>query len=251
MQAQAGTTTAIPDAVLFKGRADRAALPSSPRPAAVSPFDVLEQFGTRRAFRRGQEVYAAGDPADRCYRVVSGGVRAVGLDEDGRRHVAEFFLPGDLFGFDAAGARHLSAEAVADTVLVCYPRRAVEAMADRHGALGRRLREEALQGLRRAHEKMFLLGRKTAGERVAAFLLEMAARAPAAAALGAGGPGAGGVELPMTRADIADHLGLTIETVSRNMARLCRDGTIAATKRGIEIRDRMALEGYGAGNARH
>lgn len=244
MQAQAGTAAAIPGAAILKARADRSASP--PRPAA-SPFDVLEQFGTRRAFHRGQEVYAAGDPADRCYRVVSGGVRAVGLDEEGRRHVAEFFLPGDLFGLEAADARHLSAEAVADTVLVCYPRRAVEAMADRHGALGRRLREVALQGLRRAHETMFLLGRKAAGERVAAFLLEMAARAPADPCRADGAR----VALPMTRADIADHLGLTIETVSRNMARLCRDGTIAATKRGVEIRDRRALRGFGAGIAKH
>lgn len=216
-------------------RADRAA-------QAASPFDVLEQFGTRRAFRRGQEVYAAGDPAGHCYRIVSGSVRTVGLDEDGRRHVAEFLQPGDVFGLDAAGAHHLSAEALVETVVVCYPRRVVEAMADRHGALGRRLRDLALQGLRQAHEKMFLLGRKTAGERIAAFLLEMAAR---------GGGGPGGVALPMTRADIADHLGLTIETVSRNMARLCRDGTIAATRCGIEIRDRRALQGFGAGAARH
>ena len=92
---------------------------------------------------------------------------------------------------------------------------------------------------------MFLLGRKTAGERIAAFLLEMAARAP--------GAGRGGrVELPMTRADIADHLGLTIETVSRNMARLCRDGTIEAGACSVyTIRDRRALEGFGAGGARN
>ena len=239
MQAHTGTAgAAMPFAAIApKVRGDEKAAPAS-------PFDALEQFGTRRAFRRGQEVYAAGDPADRCYRVVSGSVRAVGLDEEGRRHVAEFFLPGDLFGLDAAGAHHLSAEAMADAVVVCYPRRAVEAMADRHAALGRRLREVALQGLRRAHEKMFLLGRKNAGERVAAFLLEMAARG--------GGGGPGGVELPMTRADIADHLGLTIETVSRNMAQLCRSGAIAATKRGFEIRDRRALRGFGsAGDTRH
>ena len=90
---------------------------------------------------------------------------------------------------------------------------------------------------------MLLLGRKTAGERIAAFLFGMAARGPAAST--------GCVGLPMTRADIADHLGLTIETVSRNMARLCRDGTIAATKRGIQIRDRRALRGFGAGAAKH
>lgn len=86
---------------------------------------------------------------------------------------------------------------------------------------------------------MFLLGRRSAGERIAAFLLEMAARAP--------GTGRGAVELPMTRGDIADHLGLTTETVSRTMAQLCRAGTIVAAKSGIEIRDRDALRGLGAG----
>lgn len=241
MQPQTRTTEPFP------GAAAAAAAPrrrtASPAPLAplrlASPLAVLEPLGTRRAVHRGQEIYAAGASADRCYRVVSGSVRTVGLDEDGRRHIAEFLLPGDLFGFDALGAHHLSAEAVTDAVVLCYPRRVVEALADRHGALGRRLRDLAMQNLRRAHEKMFLLGRKTAGERIAAFLLEMAARAP--------GGDRGRVELPMTRADIADHLGLTIETVSRNMARLCRDGTIAAAKCGVEIRDPRALRGFGAG----
>ena len=242
MQALARTMESPPGVVAaaLRKRTDAATSPAPPRPA--SPFDVLERFGTKRTVHRGQEIYAAGDPADHCYRVVSGSVRTVGLDEDGRRHIAEFLLPGDLFGFDALGAHHLSAEAVTDVVVLRYPRRIVEAMADRHGALGRRLRDLALQSLRRAHEKMFLLGRKTAGERLAAFLLEMAAPPPA---------DRGGVVLPMTRADIADHLGLTIETVSRNMARLCRDGTIAATKRGIQIRDRRALRSFGTGTARH
>lgn len=238
MQAQARTTETLPG-VLAASWHPRVEATELSRQAAL---DVLERFGARRKVRRGQEIYAAGDPAEHCYRIVSGCVRSVGLDADGRRCIAEFLLPGELFGFDALGAHHLSAEAVTDAVVLCYPRRVVESLAEQHGALGRRLRDHALRSLRRAHGQMFLLGRKTAGERLAAFLLEMAARLPAAT---------GGVGLPMTRADIADHLGLTIETVSRNMARLCRDGTIAATKRGIEIRDRMALEGYGAGNARH
>ena len=206
--------------------------------------DPLERLGMRRTVRRGQEIYAAGDPAGHCYCVVSGSVRMVELDEDGRRQIADFLLPGDLFGFDALGTHHLSAEAVADTVLLCCPRRALEALAERDGAMARRLHDLTLQSLRRAHGKMFLLGRKTAGERISAFLLEMAARASE-------GSTGGLVELPMTRADIADHLGLTIETVSRNMAQLCRDGTIASTKSGIEIRDRRALEGFGSVSARH
>ncbi|MBV1796653.1 helix-turn-helix domain-containing protein [Siccirubricoccus sp. G192] len=160
----------------------------------------------------------------------------------GRRHIAEFLLPGDLFGFDSLGTHHLSAEALADMVVMRYPRGVIDTMAEQHGVLALRLRSLTMQNLRRAHEKMFLLGRKSASERIASFLLEMAARAP--------GQGQGAVDLPMPRADIADHLGLTIETVSRNIAQLCRDGTVAVTRSGIEIRDRDALEAFGT-DTRH
>jgi CRP/FNR family nitrogen fixation transcriptional regulator len=213
--------------------------PQTPPPATL---DVLEQFGTRQTVRRGEEFYAAGDAARFCYRILSGSVRTVGLDEDGRRHIAEFLLPGDLFGFDSLGTHHLSAEALTGTVVMRYPRGVIDTMAEQHGALALRLRNLTMQNLRRAHEKMFLLGRKSASERIASFLLEMAARAP--------GKGRGAVDLPMSRGDIADHLGLTIETVSRNIAQLCRDGTIAVAKSGIEIRDRDALEAFGT-DTRH
>ncbi|MBX6745278.1 MAG: cyclic nucleotide-binding domain-containing protein, partial [Acetobacteraceae bacterium] len=119
---------------------------------------MLEQFGSRRTIRRGQEIYAAGDPADYCYRIVSGSVRTLGLDEEGRRQIAEFLLPGDLLGFDSLGVHHLSAEAVTETVVICYPRRVVDSLAEQNGALALRLRDLAMQQLRRAHEKMFLLG---------------------------------------------------------------------------------------------
>jgi len=233
MQLQARVTETQPRL----SEARKAAAAPAARASQQDPFDLLEQFGSRRTVRRGQEIYAAGDPADYCYRIVSGSVRTLGLDEEGRRQIAEFLLPGDLLGFDSLGTHHLSAEAVTDTVILCYPRRVVDSLAEQNGALALRLRDLAMQQLRRAHEKMFLLGRKSAGERIASFLLEMAARAP--------GNGRGSVRLPMTRGDIADHLGLTIETVSRNMAQLCRDGTIASVKSGIEIRDPEALAEFG------
>jgi CRP/FNR family nitrogen fixation transcriptional regulator len=249
MQLQARTTADTLSPRLAAGLLARAEAPAAPRlstpPAKATALDVLEQFGVRRTVRRGHEFYAAGDPTQFCYRIVSGCVRTVGLDEDGRRQVAEFLLAGDLLGFDSLDAHHLSAEALTDTVVICYPRRAVDSLAEQHGALARRLRDLTMQSLRRAHEKMFLLGRKSAGERVAAFLLEMARRAPGGAAQ------QGQVELPMSRADIADHLGLTIETVSRTMAQLCRDGAIASVRSGIEIRDRGALEAFGVAGTRH
>ncbi len=221
----------------------RAAIAQPPQPFPASGLDLLEQFGTRRSLARGQQLYAAGDPATYCYRIVSGSLRMVGLDAEGRRQIADFLFPGDLCGFDSLETHHLSAEALSDAVVMCYPRRAVEALSERNATVARRLHDAALRNLRRAHEKMFLLGRKTAGERVAAFLLEMESRAPA--------EGKGRVALPMTRADIADHLGLTIETVSRTMAQLCRSGIIAVARFGVEMRDRCALEMFGAEATRH
>jgi len=239
MQVQTRTAETRPHLAAGWRAAATTPAPQMPAPAAL---DLLEQFGTRQMARRSQEFYAAGDAARFCYRIVSGSVRTVSLDEDGRRHIAEFLLPGDLFGFDSFGTHHLSAEALADTVVMRYPRGVIDTMAEQHGALALRLRSLTMQNLRRAHEKMFLLGRKSASERIASFLLEMAARAP--------GQGQGAVDLPMPRADIADHLGLTIETVSRNIAQLCRDGTVAVTRSGIEIRDRDALEAFGT-DTRH
>ena len=104
----------------WRPRAD-APTPRAPWCPAALP-DPLEGLGTRRTVRRGQEIYAAGDAAGHCYRIVSGSVRMVGLDEEGRRQIADFLLPGDLFGLDALGTHHLSAEAVTDTVVLCCPR---------------------------------------------------------------------------------------------------------------------------------
>jgi CRP/FNR family nitrogen fixation transcriptional regulator len=183
---------------------------------------ILEQFGTSLTVRRGHHFYAAGDLATFGYRIARGTVRTVEVDAEGQRQITEFLLPPDLLGFDTLGAHHLSAEAVTETVVTRYPRRLIDSLAEQHSALALRLRDIALQTLQRAHETMFLLGRKSAGERIAAFLLALAEHGP--------GHSAEVVELPMTRGDIADHLGLTIETVSRTMAQLGRDGTIAVVK---------------------
>jgi CRP-like cAMP-binding protein len=231
-------TEKMPPRITAAGWHDAPTAPDAARLTSAGALAALEEIGTRQSARRGEEFYLAGDPAEFCYRIVSGSVRTVGVDADGRRQIADFLLPGDLFGFDSLGTHHLSAEAMADTVVVRFPRRAVEALAQQHGALAMHLRDITMRTLRRAHEKMFLLGRKSASERIALFLMEMAGRTS--------GKERGAIALPMTRADIADHLGLTIETVSRNMAQLCRDGTIATTRAGIQIRQWAALERFGA-----
>ena len=200
---------------------------------------MLEDFGTAVAVARDREIHGQDAAAESCYRLLGGCVRTVRLDEGGRRHVAEFLLPGDFFGFASAHTHDFAAQAVSPVTLRRYPRRMVEALAERNAGLARRLREIVAQDLRGAYDRIMLLGRKTATERLASLLLEMAARLPQ-------GP-QGRIELPMNRTDMADHLGLTIETVSRMLALLKRDGTIAIARSGLQIRDRAVLQQLASG----
>jgi CRP-like cAMP-binding protein len=143
-------------------------------------------------------------------------------------------MAGDLLGFDTLGTFDFAAEAVSDVVLRRYPRRMVDALAENNVALTRRLREVTADNLRTAYSRLLLLGRKTASERIASFLLEMTERLPESK------PDV--LDLPMGRTDIADHLGLTIETVCRVLAHLRREQTIAIDRRCITIHNKVALQ---------
>lgn len=197
-------------------------------------LDLLEQFGTTVRFVRDEEVHPEGEASQYCYRVVSGCVRSARLTEDGRRQVGEFYLAGDMFGLDHLEMRDFALEAVTDTVLRRYPRRMVEKLAESHAALSRRLRDLAFARLHAAHGRMMLLGRGSAPERIAAFLLEMEQR------LNHRGPEM--MELPMGRADMADHLGLTVETICRVLTGMKRAGKVRIGRTGITLRDHAALE---------
>lgn len=194
---------------------------------------ALEQIGVRLNFVRNQEIYAEGDGADCWYKVIFGTVRICKLLADGRRYIAEFCFSGDCFGHDSASMRTFSAEAVSDAIVMRLPRKATEQLADRNPALARLLRETMLRDLTNAHGRMLMLGRMTAPERVAAFLLEMFDRRDVARNL----------SLPMSRNDIADYLGLTIETVCRSLSAFKREGAIAIPNaHQVELHDRAALE---------
>jgi CRP/FNR family transcriptional regulator, nitrogen fixation regulation protein len=206
--------------------------PLRPAPARDA-LDLLEQFGTTISVQRDREIHGQGEHAAWCYRVISGCVRVVKLMEDGRRQIGEFLMAGDVLGFDALESYDFAAEAVSDVVLRRYPRRMVDALAERNIGLARRLRDVVSISLRLAHTRLVLLGRKTASERIASFLLEMADRLPHTR------PGV--LELPMGRTDMADHLGLTIETVCRVLAHLRREGMIAIDRSSVTIRDFVAL----------
>ena len=205
-------------------------LPASPRVPYLAP---LEQRAGTLHMERDEEIVAQEEPATYCYLVISGCVRTVRLMEDGRRQVGEFLFAGDLFGWEALDRHDFSAEAVGPVTLRRYARRDLDRLVDQDREAARRLRELSSSRLRSIREHMVLLGRKTAAERIASFLLEMAARIrPDAQRM---------IELPMSRGDMGDYLGLTIETVCRRLTRLRLGGTIAVEGTRVLIRDLDAL----------
>jgi len=207
--------------------------PSVARSGQLDELVALEQLGTRRGFARDEEIYAEGDRADCWFKVVSGTVRVCKLMADGRRHIAEFFYAGECFGLDGASERVFGAEAVSDVIVMRFNRAATERLVHERPELARHMCNMTLRDLAHAQTRLFLLGRMTAPERVASFLLELADKRDAVRVL----------DVPMSRNDIADYLGLTIETVCRVLSSMKRAGTITIPNpHRIEIRDRDALE---------
>ena len=183
--------------------------------------DPLTLVAIPSAFPRNHTIYYEGDDADHHYKVVSGTVRLCKVTEDGRRQIAAFLTAGDFFGWTGHDAYHYSAEAVTDVVLEKYQRRGIEESVASDPKTRHRVLALLCDQLTSAHDHLLLLGRMTASERIAAFLMELAGRQGETAAADRT------VALPMTRKDIADYLGLTIETVSRTMSTMRRNGLIS------------------------
>jgi CRP-like cAMP-binding protein len=164
--------------------------------------------------------------------VISGAVRTYKILRDGRRQVGGFYLPGDIFGLEFADEHTLSAEAIADANVLVIKRSMLTALANHDAGVARELFALAGHEVQRMRERVLMLI-KTAQERVVDFLLEMAERVPAGNA----------VELAMSRQDIADYLGLTIETVSRTLSSLEDSAAIElpTSRRRIVLRNRTAL----------
>jgi CRP-like cAMP-binding protein len=201
---------------------------------ASSPQRALEEIGTPLAVKKGAELWAQGERSMYAYRIVSGCIRQVKLMQDGRRHIPDFLLPGEWAGFETRDAHEDAAEAVTEAIVRRFPRRGIAALAATNLGFMRWQVELMSQKLFLAQERMLTLGRRTAAERVAGFLLDMVERASR--------DRAGAVVLPMSRTDIGDHLGLRLETACRVMARLQREGAIKLLSTGFAIRDRGALE---------
>ena len=187
----------------------------------------------------GETIFSEGDSSDYIYEVVHGTLRLYRLLSDGRRQILGFPSDGHTLGLAPNGTHAYTAEAVTDLTLCRYPRTSFERLVDSVPGLARRLWTVTSDELRFAQDLMLLLGRKTATERVASFLLLLAEQQM---------DSDGEVALPMTRSDIGDYLGLTIETVSRTLTKLKRDRLISlpASDR-IEFLDKDRLEEVAAG----
>jgi CRP-like cAMP-binding protein len=192
---------------------------------------TIDFMGAPMSFTRNAEIYGEGEPADYLYKVASGTVRTYKVLSDGRRQIGAFYMPGDVFGLETSDEHTFSAEAISDSKVLVIKRSTLVALAGRDNEVARQL--WALTGLElsRVQDHILLLI-KTAQERVAGFLLEMADRACSGNSL----------ELPMSRQDIADYLGLTIETVSRTLTILENAAAIELpSSRRIVLRNRSAL----------
>ena len=209
-----------------------ASLPS-PKVGAGPLAAAFEMTGAPINFDRNVEIYGEEEPAEYFYQIVRGAVRTYKVLQDGRRQIGAFHLPGDVFGLEAGDVHSFSAEAIIDSVIRIAKRSGIVAMAARDSDLAAALWASTARSLRSAQDHMMLLGRKNAEERVATFLLDMGRRASAEQV----------IELPMSRQDMADYLGLTIETVSRTLTQLEHKAVIELpTSHRILVRSRGSLQ---------
>jgi CRP-like cAMP-binding protein len=177
-------------------------------------FLALKRIGSTMRVARNRTIFNEGDPAEYAYQLVSGVVRLCKHMADGRRQIVQFLFPGDFFSFMDLAGHKLSAEAVSDVVLTCYSQRVIAQMGKDKPSVRERFVKLLSQRLHHMHDHLMMLGRQTAAERVASFLVLLSERV--------GPPEDNVIDVTMSRQDIADYLGLTIETVCRVLSKLKR-----------------------------
>jgi CRP/FNR family nitrogen fixation transcriptional regulator len=185
-------------------------------------------------YDKGAEIFWEESATDYVYQLTSGAARNYKLLSDGRCQITAFYLPGDTFGFDCGAKRQTTTDAIVKTSVRAVRRVDIEVAASKDGLVSHLLLEMAIEDLEHARNQIVLLGRKTAVERVAAFLLEMEERLPSTYTL----------PLPMCRRDIGDYLGLTLETVSRALSQFHEQGILDfLDARHIALKNRDRLRG--------
>jgi CRP/FNR family transcriptional regulator, nitrogen fixation regulation protein len=198
--------------------------------------ESLQQLAVVARYDNDQSIHRYNDPAQYWFRIVAGAARKISLSGGGRRHIVDFLLPGDFFGFCDSSEHHFCVETiVAGSLVARFPRRSAERLADSDPQVARHIRQAAFESITRLQRHTLILAGRSALEKVGAFLLEMANRA--------------GVEqtrwvlLPMSRSDIADYLAMAVETVSRTLTELRARRAIAyRDARRVQICDRGVLE---------
>lgn len=208
--------------------------PHASRPASALT-DAFERHGVHMTYARNAEIYAQDDAVELLYRVVRGVVRTSRLTADGHRQVGDFYYVGDLFGLEPGPNHRFAAEALEDCEVVVVRRSAVRAYAG-DAELDRAILEAQRLEMERLQDHVVMLGRKSARERVASFLMSLAQRQDEEH-----------TDLAMGRQDMADYLGLTIETVSRMLTQLQGEAIVEfPSSRRFQIRKWTALEALAA-----
>jgi CRP/FNR family transcriptional regulator len=214
--------------------------------AASAPFGHqpearLASLASSQRVEPGRFLFSEGDDAENVYEITQGILKLYKLLPDGRRQITGFVSTGSLVGWTNADVYLYGAEAVTEVKLRRYRRSQFDRLIDEVPGFARRVLAANCGDLRAAQEQMLLLGRKSAVEKVASFLMGMIQ-------LHGHGDDSSAVHVSMRRADIADYLGLTIETVSRTLTKLKREGIIVIpTPTEIRLRDRDQLEELAAG----
>ena len=198
--------------------------------------DTLEPLSRRIVLDQKETLFGQDEPANSVFNVTSGALRLYRILRDGRRQVIGFAIPGDFLGLSLLDRFGVSADALCPVTACRFDRLAFMGLVRSEPELMMHLHEITGQELSRAKDMMMLLGRRTADEKIAAFLTGLQARYARIGRISVT------LELPMGRLDIADHLGLTIETVSRTMTRLDRDGCILIVPGGVRLIDHAKLE---------
>jgi CRP/FNR family transcriptional regulator, nitrogen fixation regulation protein len=207
------------------------AWPPAPVPIAIGGMGALRRLFTEAlvvSYAPGQEVVGEGDPTENYFLVVRGVFRAVNVTRDGRRQIFAFYMPGDMCGLEPDDSHALTIEAVNGAAMATLSRPMCHARMNRDPEFNAAIFENVTRALTHAVAHMTMVGRSSAEERLAWFLTMLSARGPER--------GGASIELTMQRQDIADYLGLTIETVSRTFTHLKARGLIALpTTRRVEI----------------
>lgn len=196
------------------------AQPRAARPhngGSVASLEARLAVAPVRRVANREHLWCSGDPRSHVYRVESGAIAIYAVMPDGRRHVVEFALPGDLIGLGMTPAHSFNAQALQDTRLRSVGIATFNQIVREDPKLGLKLYEELSRELAAARAQLMMVSKRVSGERVAAFLLALSKRNTER------GEAADALKLPMRRLDIADFLGLTIETVSRTFTRLKKD----------------------------